>query len=252
MRMDSTVIENRTGVILAAGFGSRLKDTVKKSSLKPLTPVAGTPLIFRAIKSLKKAGCTKVVVVLGYGYQKIRSAILEAFADDLEVFTTYNCDFESRNGVSVLAAAKFLEGDFILTMADHVLDSNIMEKAGSHIPPDNGATLLVDYKIDSIFDIQDATKVLSEENKLISIGKELKEYNCIDTGVFVATDGLVEVLEDLYRKKGDVSLSEGIQELADRGRMTTLDIGKAFWQDVDTPEMLEHAENKLKERLTSE
>ena len=34
----------RTGVILAAGFGSRLAQ-VSEKALKPLTPVGGVPLI---------------------------------------------------------------------------------------------------------------------------------------------------------------------------------------------------------------
>ena len=40
----------RTGVVLAAGFGSRLKGVVASTDLKPLTPVAGTPLIVRTLQ----------------------------------------------------------------------------------------------------------------------------------------------------------------------------------------------------------
>jgi len=131
-------------------------------------------------------------------------------------------------------------------MADHILQDSLMQKAAQHSPPEDGATLLVDYKLGTIFDMDDATKVLAEDNKLVSIGKQIENYNCIDTGVFVGTQGLLKALDDRYQEEGDVSLSDGVQELARRKKMEVLDIGDGFWQDVDTPEMMAYAEQKLK------
>ncbi|SMO33355.1 NTP transferase domain-containing protein [Gracilimonas mengyeensis] len=241
-----------TGVILAAGFGSRLAGTDSDTDLKPLTTVNGTPLIYRTIRSLKVAGCDKVVIVLGFGFEEIKQEILESYTGDVPIEFARNDQFELKNGVSVLAAKPRIEGNFILTMADHILSDEMMAIAGEHTPPANGATLLVDYKLDSIFDMDDATKVLSKRDKIQSIGKQIEKYNCIDTGVFVCTTGLLNEIEAVYDEQGDASLSDGVQALAQTGRMHTLDIGKAFWQDVDTPEMLEYAEKMLskKEKTT--
>lgn len=236
----------RTGLILAAGFGSRLAGSTSSTDLKPLTPVNGIPLIFRTIRSLSIAGCDHICIVLGYKSGEIRKEIENNYHGKIPLQFVTNEQYDLKNGVSLLAAAEYLTDTFIMTMADHVFGDCVMKLAGNNKPPDNGATLLVDNKLDSIFDMDDATKVKTDEDgRIISIGKQIANYNCVDTGVFVCTHGLVKSLEDFYQKNGDVSLSEGVQQLAKSGRMYTLDIGDGFWQDVDTPEMLAHAELRL-------
>ncbi len=257
---DATAKTEVTGVILAAGFGSRLRGVSDKTELKPLTLVGGLPLLQRAVRSLEVAGCARVVVVVGHGRQDVVDS-LAGYAGAVEIVFADNPRFDLKNGVSVLAARPHLltggagEARFILSMADHVLGDEVMRLAGAHVPPRDGATLLVDWKLDTIFDMDDATKVLAEdaglgpsEWKIARIGKTIAEYNCVDVGVFVCTTALMDRIAEFYAEHGDASLSEGVQALAVTGRMTVLDIGAGFWQDVDTPEMLAHAERELARR----
>lgn len=237
---------SRSGIILAAGFGSRLAGTHESTNLKPLTPVAGTPLLIRTLNSLEVAGCTHAVIVVGHGMDTVQTAVQERYEGPLSLTFAVNDRYDLQNGVSVLAAEPHVDGEpFLLTMADHVLGDTLMETARHHRAPEHGATLLVDYKLDTIFDMDDATKVRVAEGRPEAIGKQLDEYNCVDTGVFVATEGLMEALSAVYAAKGDAALSDGVQRLMGEGRMQTLDIGGGFWQDVDTPEMLAHAEKQL-------
>jgi choline kinase len=236
----------RKGIILAAGLGSRLRVEKDDGSCKPLMLVDNITLLIRTIKSLEIAACEQVVIVLGHKAEKIENYIRSEYDGDLPLIFAVNHKYNLQNGISVLTAKPHISNVFVLTMADHILDDNIMKLVREHQPPQGGATLCVDYKIDGIFDIQDATKVLAEHSRIKKIGKELPEYNCIDTGVFVATDGLMEAIDHVYRCKGDASLSEGVQLLADQGLMEILDIKDAFWQDVDNIQMLAHAENLLR------
>ena len=235
----------RTGVVLAAGFGSRLKGVVGSTVLKPLTPVAGKPLILRTLQSLETAGCSRVVIVLGHHATTMQEGIAMAYEGPLEVVFAMNDRYEKQNGLSVLAARPFVEGNFILTMADHVFGDEVMELAGSYAPEPGHAALLVDYKLDTIFDMDDATKAVVKDGKIVSIDKKLNDFNAVDTGVFVCTDGLMDALQALDDESGDASLSDGVRHLASSGRMHALDIGDGFWQDVDTPEMMAHVEAVL-------
>lgn len=247
--MTSKKPSKRIGVILAAGFGSRLAGTDSETDLKPLTSVNGQPLIFRTIQSLNKAGCSEVVIVLGFGFDEIKSEILEFYTGSIPIVFARNEKYKLSNGISVLAAKEYVgKNQFILTMADHILSDEMMLIAKKHHPVQGGATLLVDHKIEDIFDMDDATKVLSKNGVIESIGKKITDYNCVDTGVFVCSSGLLDEIEQVYDAHGDASLSDGVQALALKGKMHTLDIGNAYWQDVDTPEMLGHAEEILREQ----
>jgi hypothetical protein len=47
----------------------------------------------------------------------------------------------------------------------------------------------------------------------------------------------------------DCSLADGVRLMASDGKALAIDIGEAWWQDVDTPEMLARAEQEA-ERLS--
>lgn len=234
----------RAGIVLAAGFGSRLRER-DDDAIKPLTLVAGEPLLHRAIRGLARAGCDRAVVVLGYRSEDLEAAIA-GWDTGLSVHTVVNPRFDLSNGVSVLAAAPHVQGEFVVTMADHVLSDGLLELAGAHTPVPGGATLLVDRRIDDVFDLDDATKVrTAPDGRIVDIGKAIASYDAIDTGVFVCTRGLLDALQAVLDERGDASLSQGVARLAAAGLMHTLDVGDAFWQDVDTPQMLAHAVQRL-------
>jgi NDP-sugar pyrophosphorylase family protein len=63
--------------------------------------------------------------------------------------------------------------------------------------------------------------------------------------VFVAGSALLAALQAVVESQGDASLTDGVRRLAALGQVYALDIGEHFWQDVDTPAMLAHAERWL-------
>ncbi|MFC1862373.1 sugar phosphate nucleotidyltransferase [Thermodesulfobacteriota bacterium] len=239
----------KAGIILAAGFGSRLNGMDKSALVKPLVSVDGYSLLLRTIRSLVLAGCSRVVIVLGYEAKSVEAFILSHYKGPADLIFTFNERYQLQNGISVLCARPFVGKEFLITMADHILDDAIMCYVRKHRPPIGGATLCVDYKLDTIFDINDATKVFEQHGLIQDIGKKIDYYNCIDIGVFIGTSGLFNAIDQIYQEKGDASLSDGVQVLADEGKMETLDIQQAYWQDVDTPEMLEHAKELLRQQI---
>jgi len=222
-------------LIIAAGHGSRLREI---SPSKPLTPVAGVALIERVLRAAAAGGATRFTVVTGHEAARVEAFL--ATLTGLAIETVQVADWDLPNGHSVLAGAARIEGDYLLTMADHLFDPAIV-RALIAAPP-AALTLAVDRDLaHPLLDMDDATKVeTGADGAIVRIGKALKRFDAVDTGLFRATPALAEAIG-----AGGGSLSEGVQRLADQGKARTLDVTGLRWLDVDDPIALAKAEEML-------
>ena len=225
-----------------AGSGSRLR--ADGTSLpKPLVPVFGRPLILYALEALARAGIKKVHFVIGFQRDLIKALVRPLIPAELDVCFIENRDWQKQNGISVLAAANHVEPPFLLIMSDHLFDQSILDLLLRTAIPDQ-VNLAIDRKLDSIFDLTDAMKVRTCGDRIIAMGKDLPSYDAIDTGLFVCPDDIFSYLERA-RRNGDCSLADGVRLMAGADKVRGVDIGDAWWQDVDTPEMLQRAEEQM-------
>lgn len=232
-------------VILMAGQGSRLRGS-DKTSLKPFVPVLGRPLICYTIEALIRAGIGKVSFIVGYQGDRMTMGIKELIPPGLEAVFIANGEWQKQNGISLLAAANHITSPFLLTMSDHLFDQSILDLL-LHNPALDELNLAIDRKLHSIFDSDDAMKVQTRGDRILQIGKDLVNYDAIDTGLFVCPLNIFSHLERAKRD-GDCSLADGVRSMASEGRARAVDIGSAWWQDIDTPEMLAQAEKHLRPR----
>jgi 1L-myo-inositol 1-phosphate cytidylyltransferase len=234
----------RKAVILMAGMGSRLRVPGQPDVPKPLTPILGKALIAYNLEALKSVGIETVYAVVGFEEEIVRIGTRPLVPDGLNLEFVHNDEWRKQNGVSVLAAAGAVSGSFLLCMSDHLYDCSILEML-TRREQTRAVELAVDRKIESIFDLDDAMKVVTEKDRVIRLGKKLTQFDAIDTGMFLCSPTIFHYLERA-KKNGDCSLAEGVQLAANDAQVTAVDIGSAWWQDVDTPEMLAAAEEHLR------
>lgn len=230
-----------------AGTGSRLRGSADPIA-KPLLPIAGRPLISYAIDSFDRAGVKAVHAVVGPNGDELAAAVAWLIPAHMRFHPISNPNWRKQNGVSLLTASGRVNAPFFLAMGDHLFQSSILDKLVEEADLSR-LNLAVDQKIGSIFDLGDAMKVQTQGNLVRAIGKELESYNAIDTGIFLCPEILFEYLRRALRED-DCSLADGVRLMAADGNALAIDIGDAWWQDVDTPEMLAHAEQEAA-RLTA-
>ncbi len=249
-------------VILMAGKGSRLRQGYggqaggqarlrgsSKTFLKPFVLVLGRPLISHTLETLMCAKIKTVHFVVGYESERMIAQVKQLIPSGVNVSFVENRDWRKQNGISLLAAAGKVGAPFLLTMSDHLFDEAVVGRLLDNFDPDV-LNIAVDRKLDSIFDLHDAMKLQTRGNRVTGIGKDLPDYDAIDTGLFVCP---LQIFDYLDRAKSDnsendCSLADAVRLMAGDDKVRAIDIGKSWWQDVDTPRMLEHAEEEMTRR----
>jgi 1L-myo-inositol 1-phosphate cytidylyltransferase len=223
-----------TGVLLAAGAGSRLR---MAADSKPLCTVAGLPLIDHAIERLAIAGVMRAIVVTGYRAEAIE-AHLASRSWPLTVETVRTPDWQLPNGVSALAAAPLAGPSSLLAMCDHVVEPALYARMAA-AGPGRGLRLGIDRRLGHPWvDPEDVTCVATRGDSIIAIGKGLEPHDAYDTGVFAVGPAFFDALSQLAAP----SITEAVRALVIRDAAEIVDCSDLDWIDVDDPKALAAAE----------
>ncbi len=235
-------------LIIAAGKGSRLR---RQGDVKPLIPILGLPLIERVIRSAMEAGADEFFVVTGYQEERLRS-FLSGLTGSLgcRITPIFNRDWVKENGLSVLKAKEYLQKPFLLLMSDHLFDPAIVRNMAKLELPEDKIVLGVDGDTcNSSVDIEDVTRLRTQNGKILDIGKDLTDFNGFDTGIFLCSPAIFSALEQSTKDNGDTTLSGAVRILAAEGKAEAFEIGGRFWIDVDDPAAFRRAEDAILARL---
>jgi choline kinase len=229
-------------LILAAGYGSRLAGV---APVKPLAEVAGAALIDWSARQAAAAGVRRAVVVTGHAADALEArlpGIAARYGIVLEPCRL--ADWSRPNGLSVMAGAARISGNYLLLMADHLFAAALLTELMQAMAQRRGAVLAIDRNVTApAIDPADATWVERHpDGRIARIGKHLDTFDAVDCGAFIATPDLAPAIAAAMAQGAAGSLSDGMQWLADRGLAHTVDVTGHSWIDVDDPQMLALAE----------
>lgn len=230
----------RRAVVLAAGMGVRLRPYTELIP-KPLLVVGGRPLILQTLSSLSEAGIAQAVVVVGYRGHEIEAVLSEVRGIDVQVVE--NTRFHLGASLSLAAARELCgEEDFLLVMSDHLLSPGLVRRLATAEPRD-ACRVAADSTAWPSHYVDEATLLQIADDGLVTrIGKHIGDASALDAGAFACTP---EVWEALDSAPPDCDLSTVFTELVKRGRLFAADISGSRWYDIDTPDDISLAEEKL-------
>jgi len=224
-------------LILAAGRGRRLWPfTVDRP--KCLLNIEGVSILQRQLRQLENVGVHQVVVVCGYGVDKIGSA-LNAYQPRLDVKTLYNPFYAAAdNLISLWAARAEMDDAFLLLNGDGVFHPTIYQRLAA---VEEDCCLMVARK--ATYD-DDDMKVQIRQNRVMGIGKHLAPTatDAAATGIMrfsrEGSEQLKQVLEEVVLEPQALKnhFPNAVQHLIDMGYPITFrEANDLPWADVDTP-----------------
>ena len=171
----------KEAIILAGGFGTRLRDAIPDLP-KCMAPVNGRPFLFYVINYLRSQGIEKFIFSLGYKHE-----IIEAYLNAEFPTLDFQCLIEKEplgTGGAILASCyKTSEQTVLVLNGDTIFKVDLKKAFANHVKHDSDCTLLLKPMDD--FDRYGVVE-LNEDDSIKSF-KEKKFYKngLINGGVYI-------------------------------------------------------------------
>ena len=226
-------------VILAGGFGTRLK-SVNKNIPKPMTLICNKPVLEHQIEFFKNAGIYDFILVTGYLFEQI-----EAHFQDGKNFGVNISYFKETEPLGT-AGALFhlgLNEDFLLCNGDLIFDFRLDKMINYHNEKKALATLLTHPNTHPY----DSTLIVASENGCVTdlIQKSEKPFaysNLCNAGIQIISPKLLE----LFTITGKANLDRDIIKPAVKtGRVYSYKTPE-YVKDMGTPERLAETQYDIK------
>lgn len=241
-------------VILAAGVGSRLAPLTDDRP-KALVAVAGEPILFRHLASLRRAGVAErdVIVVGGYKIEVLRREL--AAGGHADVTVVVNDRFQPWNNFwSLYVAEQAIGGDdFLQIDGDALLDDVILPRM---IAAPGEALLAVDCR-EHLDDETMKVQLRPDGVQIAAVSKKLPAADCVGEyiGVTKLTTAAAERVFRELEVMRDLGLTHEYYEHAyhrltgrDEVRFGIVDVHDCTVTEIDDVADLARAEAMLRDR----
>lgn len=255
-----------TGIILVAGYGSRLGDLTKDTP-KCLLDVSGKCSLGRHLENLIYAGVKDVTLVVGYEAEKISQYVSKDEFRDINI-TVMNNDVwnETNNAYSLRLALENLDEDILVlngdvvcqrdlikTMADPKLKSAMAVVRKKELNEEDMKVVVEDHKVVKVSkDLSTRTKRYSnqEEDIIQQNGEEFDEISYGEfTGIFRLNKKLLpffrEDLDDVLKTNKNAWFEHALVGLCTQKAIYCKDVSHFPYIEIDFPEDLAEARDRF-------
>jgi glucose-1-phosphate thymidylyltransferase len=226
-------------LVLSGGAGTRLRP-ITHTSAKQLLPVANKPVLFYGLEAIRDAGITDVGVVVGDTAPAIRKAVGDGSAFGLRVSYIPQ---EAPLGLAhaVLVARDFLgDDDFVMYLGDNFIVGGISALVEEFRAARPDAQIMLTQVPDprefGVAELDEGGQVVGLEEKPAQ-----PKSNLALVGVYMFTPCVHEAVRNLTPSwRGELEITEAIQELINDGRKVASTTISGYWKDTgNVADMLE-------------
>ena len=225
-------------VILAAGNGTRLQNA--HSGSKCLVEIDGQPLIERQLRALNQAGCTRVIVVVGYDADRVRTAV--GSAAECVANTIWD---ETNSLYSFLLARPHLEADLLVLNCDVLFPPPLLHSLAAI------QSSAIAYDSTSSAD-EDQMSVAVENGRVVELGKLMprERVSGENLGVVHLTRSAAA---DAFEAAGSVVKGGRLREwfasalnpIATDHHFAAFNVAGMPWTEIDSPGDLDRARQSI-------
>ena len=217
-----------TGVILAGGFGTRLRPLTINIP-KPMVPIANKPILYHIIKLLKKNGIKDLIIILYHQPELIKDYFKDG--EKFGVNIKYIISDEDLGTCGATALAKeYLKDDFLVISGDILTDFNLSEIINFHLKKKSIATITLTRVSNPL---QYGIVITNEDGKIVrflekpSWGEVFSDT--INTGIYILNPKIF----DFVPEKKEFDFSKNLFPLLLKKELPIFGyISSGYWKDI--------------------
>ena len=234
-----------TALILAAGFGTRLRpltDTLPK----PILPVGGRPIIEYTLRLLKRHGIADVVINLHHLGEKIKAALGDGSRYGMSITYAEEPEILGTGGAIQAAAPHFGAEGLLVINGDILVEIDLDAVVDFHRRKGGMATLVLREDPDiaryGAVEIDDAERICNLRGQ-IEVAADLPRRQRMFTGIHLLTPAILPAIPT----SGYCDIADVYIDLIRRGFPLFGQTMTGYWNDIGTPDRYHQAERDLQE-----
>jgi len=227
----------RSAMLLAAGFGTRLKP-LTDTMPKPLLPLDGCPIIDHQLRYLASAGVDRVAINVHH----LGEMIIDHVGDGKQYGLTIQCFSEAKilgTGGGIKNAGDFFSGESFLSLnSDALIDADLPSLIENHLMGGRDATMVL-MKISG--DNAYTPIELNSDGSVIGFGDGEHFY----TGLQIVGPKLMDALPE--QGSDSCLINDGYKPLINSGGRVGSFIHSGYFNDMGTHERYATAKDDVAE-----
>ena len=230
-------------VVLAAGEGKRMRPLTAKRP-KVMLPLANRPMMEHLVLSVRDAGITEFIFIVGYGEREIRRHFGNGAGLGIQI--EYATQRHQRGTADAVGTARDLvTGPFLVVNGDMVLKREDITELCRREPPC--------VCISTTDHPGDYGVVLTENGLITSLEEKSKQpkSNLINAGAYLFSLEIFDLIDKVRPSpRGELELTDALAELVKGQQLQAHHL--SYWMDVGYPWDMLEANSTLMETIEPE
>ena len=222
-------METETGVVLAAGEGTRLRPMTHNRP-KPMLPAANRPILEHVLDALVDAGVSELVLVVGYKRDRVQDHVGPTYRGLPVEYVGQ--DKQLGSGHALLQAREAVSGPMLVVNGDRIIDGGMTGRVADAFDGGTVISVVREHNPGRYGSVE------VEGDRVVALveNPDEPEFGFVNAGIYAFGADVFDRLEATPRTDGELPITDTVlrEVEAEEGSVRAVEV-EGLWADATYP-----------------